>query len=264
MDEEEKIAEKVKEPENNDIQEPVEKEPMQAELGKVEPTKKEMLHKLMSEKFEGYKPDDEEGNSSLLMEYINHNEDQSSKMANALAKDPRLAQALADIVSGKRGSAGALARYFGKDFLSAEEGSPEAEEIAKAEEERKKELDDMDSSKKEYQDNVDASMPAILEYCKEKGCDPDEFLGKVWDEIVNPIFMGTYSKDLLDKLDKAFNYDKDVNDAMAAGEVKGRNTKINKMKEDVGDGLPKNIVDLNKPSNNVKRPKTILDLAQEA
>ena len=242
------------------VEVPVKEDPQE----EVQPTKRELLHKMMAEKFDGYKPDDDEGNASLIMEYINRNEDQSGKMADALAKDPRLAQVLADVVSGKRGAAGALARYFGKDFLSAEEGSPEAEEIAKAEEERKKELDDMDASKKEYEDNINASMPVIVEHCKENGCDPDEFLGKVWDEIVNPIFMGTYSKELLDKLDKAFNYDKDVSDAMAAGEVKGRNTKINKMKEDVGDGLPKNVVDLNKQKAPAKRPKTILDMAQEA
>ena len=40
-------------------------------------------------------------------------------------------------------------------------------------------------------------------------------------------------------LDHAVTYEKDVEDAFAAGNVKGRNTNIRRMQETFGDGMPK-------------------------
>lgn len=39
--------------------------------------------------------------------------------------------------------------------------------------------------------------------------------------------------------DHALTYEKDVEDAFAAGDIKGRNTNIQRMREDFGDGMPK-------------------------
>lgn len=271
MSEEDKLKEEgaVEEPQNMEDSQP-EVQPEEVAVGESEETpsspNRDKLRDLMSKHFEGYNPDDEENNYGLLAEYIGKNNEQSSKLAEALSKDPRLAQALADVANGKSGAAAALVRYFGKDFLSAEEGSPEAEELNKAEEDRKKEIENDNLSKKEYDDNVSNSIPIITAFCEQKGYDPDEFLGNVWEGIVAPIFTGMYTPDLLDRLDKAFNYDKDVSDAMTAGEVKGRNTKINKMKESEGDGLPKGLSD--EGGKKTAPPKaqsgSILDLAKMA
>jgi len=238
---------------------------IEAPTEEKKPSKRDKLREMLSARFEGYNPEDEESNAEIIAGYIKNNDEQSAKLAEALAKDPRLAQALSDIASGKRGSAGALARYFGKDFLSAEEGTPEAEEIAKAEEERKKELDDYSASKKVYDENIDKTMPSVIDFCKEHGYEPNDFLGRVWDEIISPIFDGTYTPELLAKLDKAFNYDKDVNDALEAGEVKGRNLKIQKMREDEGDGMPKALVTENAPiANKKKHSSGMIGLAKMA
>ena len=53
---------------------------------------------------------------------------------------------------------------------------------------------------------------------------------------------------------------------MSAGEVKGRNTKINKMKESDGDGLPKGLSDESGKKSAVPKAQqgTILDLAKMA
>ena len=211
------------------------------EENKVAPTKREMLNKLLSEEIPDYNVDDDESSAEMLMNYISGNKEQRNKLAEALQNDPRLAQMLADIVSGKRGAANSMVRYFGKDFLSAEEGSPEFEDIQAAEEERKKEMEAMDASRQEYSSNLEKSMPVVEDWCKEKGYDLDEFLDKVWMQVISPIMSGNYSREVCDFLDKGLNYDKDTKDALDAGVVQGRNENINKMREERGDGLPKGI-----------------------
>lgn len=202
-------------------------------------TSKQALHEMLNGLIEGYNPEDEEKSSDLLMKYLNDNNAQKAKLAEALKNDPRIAQLLSDIVSGKRNAAGSLVRYFGKDFLSAEEGSPEYEAIIKAEEERKAEQEAAEASNKEYQDNLEKSMPEVESYCKEKGYNIDEFLDNAWSRLIQPVLSGLYSRNICEFIDKGLNYDKDVNDASEAGYVKGRNENIHKMKEDKGDGMPK-------------------------
>ena len=187
---------------------------------------------------EGYNPDDEEASSEAVMNFLNSSNESKKRIADALKNDPRLAQMIADIVSGKRGAAASAVRYFGKDFLNAEEGSEDYEEIIKAEEERKKEQEAMEASQKEYEENITKTMPYVEEFCKEKGYNIDEFLTKIWDEVIAPIESGLYSTHLCNIIDKGLNYDKDVNDALKAGEIKGRNENIHKLKQEKGDGLP--------------------------
>ena len=74
---------------------------------------------------------------------------------------------------------------------------------------------------------------------------------------------GSYSREICDFLDKGLNYDKDTQDAMAAGVVQGRNENINKLKEERGDGLPKGITSV--PGNPNKRKRnSIVETALNA
>lgn len=171
-------------------------------------TKKQALHDMLKGMIEGYDPEDEESSSEMLMKYLSEGNEQKAKIAEALKRDPRIAQMLSDIVSGKRGAAGSLVRYFGKDFLSAEEGSEEYEEILKAEEERKAEQEASEASRKEYQDNLEKSMPEVEAYCKEKGYEVDDFLDGAWTKMVQPILSGLYSKEVCEFIDKGMSYDK--------------------------------------------------------
>lgn len=227
------------------------------EEAEATPTKREMLNKLLSEEIPDYNVDDDESSAEMLTNYISGNKEQRNKLAEALQNDPRLAQMLADIVSGKRGAANSMVRYFGKDFLSAEEGSPEFEDIQAAEEERKKEMESMDASRQEYSSNLEKSMPIVEDWCKEKGYDLDEFLDKVWMQVISPIMSGNYSREVCDFLDKGLNYDKDTKDALDAGVVQGRNENINKMREERGDGLPKGIT-TSAPTPEKKKEKSPL------
>ena len=156
-----------------------------------------------------------------------------------LEQDPRLGQLLADIVYGKRSAHAAMARYYGKSFLDFEEGSPEYEEMLQLDEERRREAYEIASNRRAYEENLEKSRPVIEGFCRERGYDPSEFLDKVWEQLVFPILSGAYSAEVCQALDHAVTYEKDVEDAFAAGNVKGRNTNIRRMQETFGDGMPK-------------------------
>lgn len=230
----------------------------------TQPTNKERFNAYMSERYEGYNPEDEEGAYGMLMDDFQTRDDERQKLTDAIAADPRVASLLADIVSGKRSAAGSLARHFGKDFLSAEEGTQEYDDIMKAEEERRAEMESIAENERLYKTNIEQSLPVIKAFCEKNGKDEDAFLNEIWERMVHPIMQGLYTEELLTMFDKAMSYDKDVDDAMKAGEVKGRNTNINKMRNDkVGDGMPKGMTS-EQPRRERRREKTILDMARQA
>lgn len=179
---------------------------------------------------DAYDEADEKKNRKGLMDYVNRNKEGTARLTDAMRKEPRFAQALLDVANGKRGAHAALARYFGKDFLTAGEGTPEYDEIMAAEDERLKEMEASAKAKEEYAANYEASIPVIEAFCKEKGYDFDDFRDRIWTEVALPIMEGRYTQEFLTLLDKAMTYDKDVQDAMVAGEVKGRNANINSLR----------------------------------
>lgn len=238
---------------------------MSASEKERKPTNKEKFNSMMMERIEGYNPDDEEGAYGMLIDNYNRNEEQKKILADAINNDPRLASVLSDIVAGKRSGANALVRYYGRDFLSAEEGTPEYDDIVAAEEERKKDAESRAAREEEYKKNIDESTPIIEEFCKSKGYKVDDFLNDVWDKVAAPILSGKYTTELLAMLDKGFNYDNDVNDAMKAGEVKGRNENVNKLRNDqIGDGMPTGLGTKTKETRKPARSNSILDLALQA
>lgn len=216
---------------------------LEEQAGTVEPPKKsnrEAYLEYVKGRFsDGYDPNDDESMYGHSLDRMRKMDESESKMMEALTSDPRLAQALADIVGKKKGAASALARYFGKDMLNAEEGSEEWDEIEMSEKERMEELQAMGTRKEEYDRNIEESSNILDEFAKKKGIDIDQFLDEVYNRILDPIFSGKYSDEILSMLHNALNYDTDVEEAFQAGSVKGRNEKIEQMKKDVGDGLPK-------------------------
>ena len=205
----------------------------------VEETPKSGIE-LLRAKIEGIKGEklDDEALFKAAEEYITAQEGMNEKLSQGLAGDPRMAQVFADIAEGKRSASGAFARYFGKSYLTMEEGTPEYEELMKSDEEFHADLERATKAKQEYDANIETSLPVLAEFCKENGYEEEDFLDKL-SEIILPILSGVYTKENLERLDKALRYDKDVEDAAIAGEVKGRNTNIRDMREDVGDGMAK-------------------------
>lgn len=217
-------------------------EPVATEPEKPATPKRDAFMALMKTRLgDDYSDEDEEGNYDRFTTMLNKDMDDSKELASMIAKNPKFAQVLSDVRSGKRGAGAAMARYFGKDLLSAEEGTPEYEEIMKAEEERLQEVSDMAEREAQYKANLEKTLPNLEEYCTEKGIDPAEFKNNIWEKFIYPVLNGEYSKELCAMFDKGMSYDKDIEDATYAGEVKGRNMNIEKMRGDKGDGMPKGI-----------------------
>ena len=175
----------------------------------------------------------------LLMRHLEMNREQNERLATMLERDPRLAQMLVDVIDGKRNAHSAVARYFGRGFINVAEDSPEFEEMMLADEERKNEIMRLANDRREYESNLEQSMPVIEAFCEARGCDPSDFMDSIWEKLVFPIMAGKYTDDVCTALDHAITYEQDVEDAFAAGDVKGRNSNIQRMREDFGDGLPK-------------------------
>ena len=199
----------------------------------------------------------ENSSQDLLLEHLRLNRQQNAKLAEALERDPRMAQMLVDMVEGKRNAHSAVARYFGRSFVGFDENSPEFEEIMLADEERKQEILRLANDRKEYETNLEESLPVIENFCKERGYDPSEFMDSVWEQIVFPIMAGRYTVDVCTALDHAITYERDVQDAFAAGDIKGRNTNIQRMRDDFGDGLPKGMSSV-APDTQQPRPRNSL------
>ena len=175
----------------------------------------------------------------MLLYHLHRNIEQNDHLANALDRDPRMAQMITDVLDGKRNAHSAMARYFGSSLMNVDEDSPEFEEIMNADEERKNEVLRLANDRREYEANLTDSVPVIEAFCKERGYDASDFMDNVWESVVFPIMAGKYSTEVCIALDHALNYDKDVQDAFAAGDIKGRNTNIQRMKTDFSDGMPK-------------------------
>ena len=175
----------------------------------------------------------------LLMRHLEMNREQNERLVTMLERDPRLAQMLVDVIDGKRNAHSAVARYFGRGFINIDEDSPEFEEMMLADEERKNEIMRLANDRREYGENLAQSMPVIEAFCEAKGYDPSDFMDGIWEKLVFPIMAGKYTDDVCTALDHAITYEQDVEDAFAAGDVKGRNANILRMKEDFGDGMPK-------------------------
>lgn len=201
----------------------------------------------------------------VLITHLKINRDQNRQLADAFERDPRLAQMLADIVNGKRNAHSAMARYFGRSMMTPDSGTPEYEEMLAADDERRQEAYRMAQERREYEENLEASRPIIESFCNEHGYEPEAFMNAVWERVVFPILSGSYSHDVCTALDHAINYEQDVEDAFAAGDVKGRNTSIHRMREEFGDGMPNGIrSEAPEIAPAPRRRNSLLDSALEA
>lgn len=200
----------------------------------------------------------------LLLQHLRVNREQNEKLTEVLERDPRLAQLLLDVIEGKRNAHSAMARYFGNSFMTFDEESPEYEEIMLADEERKEEMMRLANDRHEYEKNLSESIPVIESYCTGKGYDSSDFMDKVWEKLVFPILAGKYSYDVCVALDHAVTYEKDVEDAFIAGDIKGRNTNIQRMKEEYGDGMPKGMNSVAPDTEMKPKRNSLIDKALNA
>lgn len=163
----------------------------------------------------------------------------NERLVQAFDDEPRLAQVFMSLLNGDKGAAYEFARTFGREFATAEEGTPEYEQFLAGENARKEEIAKAEEARALLDKNLDDSDAVIEAYCKENNLDADKFREEI-DQLLMPIMDGTLTMEACKILDKGLHYDKDTQDAYDAGVVEGRNTNINAMRDDRGDGLPKN------------------------
>ena len=198
----------------------------------------------------------------MALDYIKELRSSNDRIIEAVSDDPRAAQMFADIVNGTRKPGAAIARYFGKGFV-ADEGTPEYDEMMAADEEFFNERENAKRMAEEH----NAKMLDFLDWLEEQlGEDAEgERMRRVYKEIIIPLLDGVKDETLPGKLKKSLDYDKDVEDAFVAGEVKGRNMNINEMRSKVGDGMPKGLTSQAVPVEQPKRKmNSLLEKALKA
>jgi len=207
---------------------------------------------------------DDRMSQDMLLHYLFQTKKQNELLTEVLDSDPRLAQMLLDMINGKRNASSAVARYFGRSLVELDEDSPEYQDMLRADEELQLENARMSNDREEYEANLRESQPVIEAFCRERGYEPSEFMDNVWERIIFPIMTGKYTGDVCTALDHALTYEKDVEDAFAAGDIKGRNTNIMRMKEEFGDGLPKGMASVAPVAAPKRRRNSLIDKALNA
>lgn len=173
----------------------------------------------------------------MAIECIKEQKEMNDRLVEAMGKDPRLAQVFADMVNGKKGAM-SLVRYFGKDFLSAEEGSPEYEEMMNEDKAFQEEKEAMKANAQAFDEKATMFFEAFVEYCGRKNLNADVYKMRILDELMIPVMDWVATDEVFDRLVNAVDYEKDVDDAFHAGEVKGRNMNINELRAKPTDGMP--------------------------
>lgn len=174
--------------------------------------------------------------------YKRENEEMNARISEAISEEPAIANAFVAMVNGgKREAARTLVRYLGREFFTAEEGTPEFDEFKLADEEFRKEQEALRLADEEFNKNFDDSWALIEPFCKKNNIDPEQFEDNIWNRIVEPLLQGKMTEETLMMMKKALDYDKDTEDAFAAGEIKGRNENINNMRRMQNDGMPKGL-----------------------
>lgn len=166
------------------------------------------------------------------------NEDELISMFSA---DPSAASLIVALRNGNNSFIGKLFELYGPQIKEALDDPEVMEEITEG---SSKYLQRVAESKKfedEAAKNLKKSMADFDAYVESKGLS-DEDAEKLWETYWQVVDDGTVhimQAPILDMISKGLNYDSDVEQAEIAGEVRGRNTKIEEKlrKGKRGDGM---------------------------
>ena len=154
--------------------------------------------------------------------------EREGKLATMFSSDPRSAHFLTSWSEGGDPVV-EFVRRFGSDIKERLEDPEWVEELAAANKDfvervaKEKELEEM------YQNNIEESKKVMAEFQEENGLTDDQ-LDEVMDflnRIYTDALVGKYDKESMEMALNAINYDMDVEEAGAEGEVRGKNAKIN-------------------------------------
>jgi hypothetical protein len=192
--------------------------------------------------------------------------DREKSFSDMFTADPRSASFLTDWRKGEDPAIG-LIRRFGSDIKDAIDDPEMQEQIAAANKEYVERVQQSQKLDEEYQANI-AETLAYLEKLQQENKLEDSEIDDVMALLVGIVhdgIIGKFTPETIEMARKALKHDTDVEDADRAGEVRGRNAKINEKlrKSEKGDGTA--VLD-GKNGGSGQRPakSSIFALASEA
>lgn len=167
----------------------------------------------------------------------------ANETIKSVGKDyPEIFAIIEDIADGKSFEE-ALAANIDIEELIPTENEPNYEKYTQARDARKKKREEAEAYSRKLKENIAKSKGTVEAFFEEKGMDEksaNEF-GDYIDGVMGEYLDGIISKEMLEMFYNARNYDNDVAEARTAGEVAGRNAKIDaerQKKATATDGLP--------------------------
>lgn len=223
------------------------------EEGQVqEPAAERKPRELLYERIRTSRPDakydeDEEEYSRQAMSMLDELEgkagqfDQmSEKMSARFNKNPEEAEAFLAYLDGAS-LPSAIRRHMGDEALIVKEGDEGWEEYQKAGKEREEQFASNRAALDQYMQNAKDSDVTMADFITEAGLDEEgaQNFKDLVVSIANDMSAGKITKDTLMLLNRAMNYEKDVEGSREQGRVEGRNEKIEVEKKRMkGSGLP--------------------------
>lgn len=214
----------------------------------AEPKPREMLYeRIRTSRPDGNYDEDEEEYSRQVMSMLDELEgkagqyDQmSEKMSARFNKNPEEAEAFLAYLDGTPLTS-AIRRYMGDEALMMKEGDEGWEDYQKAGKEREEQFASNRAALDQFMQNAKDSDVTMADFIKEAELDEEgaQNFKDLVVSIANDISAGKITKDTLMLLQRATNYDKDIEGAREQGRVEGRNEKIEVEKKRMkGSGLP--------------------------
>lgn len=223
------------------------------EEGQVqEPAAERKPRELLYERIRTSRPDakydeDEEEYSRQAMSILDDLEGRagqydkmSEKMSARFNQNPEEAEAFLAYLNGAS-LPSAIRRYMGDEALVMKEGDEGWDEYQKAGKEREEQFASNRAALDQFMQNAQDSDVTMADFIAEAGLDEEgaQNFKDLVVSIANDMSAGKITKDTLMLLNRAMNYEKDVEGSREQGRVEGRNEKIEVEKKRMkGSGLP--------------------------
>lgn len=204
------------------------------------PTKKEIFISNVRKKYPDIEDEDElygkvMDDYDMEHEWAKKQRRENERLASAMSASPELAAFMTEVM--ERGADGHPEMAFLnlgdllESYLKGEIGSDEYIAEKGKRQETKKKMDE----------KIAAQNEVFKAWAEKRGYDPDEWMARISEKLFTPMSEYALAEAQFDALDNLLNYDTDIENAMSAGETKGRNERIKaeRMRERGVDGVPR-------------------------
>lgn len=166
--------------------------------------------------------------------------EREGKFSNMFTSDPRSARLMMEWKEGTD-PAVALMRLYGEDIKAALDDPEKQDAIAEANREYMERVAKESEYEKEYTSNLTNSINTLEKIQQELGLSDEQIdeAMKLLITIAKEAMLGKFTEETIRMAIKARNYDADVAQAGAEGEVRGKNTRVTEQlrKPKRGDGM---------------------------